>query len=98
MTTNHQVVEASGQYLAEAAGQAVPAGYKQTEVGVIPDDWEVLTIGDIADVKTGPFGSALHEKDYVQDGTPIITVEHLGELGITYQNIPMVSVSDRASV
>lgn len=75
--------------------QAVPQGYKQTEVGVIPEDWEVLTIGDIAEVKTGPFGSVLHEKDYVQDGTPIITVEHLGELGLTYQNLPMVSDFDQ---
>jgi type I restriction enzyme S subunit len=54
-----------------------------------------MFIGDIAEVKTGPFGSALHEKDYVSDGTPIITVEHLGDLGITYQNLPMVSDFDK---
>ncbi len=24
----------------------VPPGYKQTEVGVIPEDWEVSTVGD----------------------------------------------------
>jgi type I restriction enzyme S subunit len=46
-------------------------GYKLTEVGVIPEDWEVKAIGEIADVKTGPFGSTLHERDYVADGTPI---------------------------
>lgn len=40
-------------------------------------EWNVLKIQDCADVKTGPFGSALHERDYVEDGTPIITVEHL---------------------
>ncbi|WP_234422305.1 restriction endonuclease subunit S [Sedimenticola thiotaurini] len=96
------VAEASAQYLAQAASNATPAshdcppGYKRTEVGVIPEDWEVVTIGEIADVKTGPFGSALHEKDYVLNGTPIITVEHLGELGITTQNLPMVSDSDRS--
>ncbi|WP_158601564.1 restriction endonuclease subunit S [Zhongshania marina] len=71
-------------------------GYKQTELGEIPEDWEVIRIGDIADVKTGPFGSSLHERDYVQDGTPIITVEHLGEIGISSQNLPMVSDLDRA--
>lgn len=70
-------------------------GYKQTEVGVIPEDWCVINIGNLADVKTGPFGSALHEKDYVVDGTPIITVEHLGERGVTYRNLPMVSDSDK---
>ncbi|MFM5465941.1 restriction endonuclease subunit S [Aeromonas simiae] len=71
-------------------------GYKPSELGEIPEDWVISTIGDIADVKTGPFGSALHEKDYIQDGTPIITVEHLGERGITYQNLPTVSDFDRA--
>ena len=73
----------------------VRPGYKQTEVGVIPEDWEVARIADIAEVKTGPFGSALHERDYVHDGTPIITVEHLGELGVTTNNLPLVSATDR---
>jgi type I restriction enzyme S subunit len=75
--------------------QQIPEGYKQTEIGVIPEDWQIAFIGDISDVKTGPFGSALHEKDYVIDGTPIITVEHLGERGVTYDNLPMVSEVDR---
>ena len=73
----------------------VKPGYKQTEIGVIPEDWSVTTIGLIADVKTGPFGSALHADDYVEDGTPIITVEHLGETGLTRQNLPMVSDQDK---
>lgn len=29
----------------------IPKGYKQTEVGVIPEDWECRKIGDIAQVK-----------------------------------------------
>jgi type I restriction enzyme S subunit len=58
-------------------------------------NWKSELIGSIADVKTGPFGSSLHESDYVDDGTPIVTVEHLGEFGLTRQNLPMVSVSDR---
>ena len=70
-------------------------GYKQTEVGVIPEDWKVTTVGQIAEVKTGPFGSALHEKDYVDVGTPIITVEHLGECGVHHTNLPMVSDADK---
>lgn len=68
---------------------------KTTEIGFLPDEWSVLEIGQLADVKTGPFGSSLHERDYVDDGTPIITVEHLGDNGITHSNLPMVSESDR---
>jgi type I restriction enzyme S subunit len=58
-------------------------------------EWEKKSVGDVADVKTGPFGSSLHESDYVQSGTPIITVEHLGEFGVTHQNLPLVSDEDR---
>jgi type I restriction enzyme, S subunit len=70
-------------------------GYKLTEIGIIPEGWSVKIIGEIADVRTGPFGSALHEKDYVIDGTPIITVEHLGEMGVKHTNLPMVSDEDK---
>jgi type I restriction enzyme S subunit len=70
-------------------------GYKQTEVGVIPEDWDVKPLSAFADVKTGPFGSSLHERDYVSDGTPIITVEHLSEQCVVHENIPLVSDIDR---
>ena len=31
----------------------IPSGYKQTEVGVIPDDWEITTVGDEFSVQLG---------------------------------------------
>ena len=31
----------------------IPQGYKQTELGIIPEDWEVTTIKQIADITTG---------------------------------------------
>lgn len=52
-------------------------------------------LGEIADIQTGPFGSQLHNEDYVQDGTPIVTVEHLGARRFTTQNLPMVSDEDK---
>ncbi len=33
--------------------QLAPAGYKRTEVGVIPEDWEVKTIGEILTLRYG---------------------------------------------
>ena len=66
-----------------------------TDAATIPTTWDVQTIAAIAKVKTGPFGSALHERDYVKSGTPIVTVEHLGERGILQRNLPLVSDSDR---
>jgi type I restriction enzyme, S subunit len=46
-------------------------------------------------VQTGPFGSQLHQEDYVPVGTPIITVEHLGENRILHDDLPCVSDKDR---
>ena len=52
--------------------EQVNPGYKQTEVGVIPEDWEAATLGKYATFKTGPFGSLLHKSDYVHGGIPVV--------------------------
>lgn len=46
-------------------------------------------------VQTGPFGSLLHKKDYVDSGTPIITVEHLDDNRISHIETPFVSDEDK---
>ncbi|MCQ8105299.1 restriction endonuclease subunit S [Methylomonas sp. SURF-2] len=51
MTTSNQIAEASVKYLEEGAGQVVPAGYKKTEVGVIPLDWQATSLGEISEVR-----------------------------------------------
>jgi len=38
------VAEVNQAYLIEAGERTVPVGYKQTEVGVIPEDWEVKNL------------------------------------------------------
>lgn len=56
---------------------------------------KTFKLGDIAEVQTGPFGSQLHKEDYTVNGTPIITVEHLGDNRILHENTPFVSDEDR---
>lgn len=51
-------------------------------------------LANIADIQTGPFGSQLHKEDYVDAGTPIVTVEHLGRRKLSNKNVPFVSESD----
>ena len=58
-------------------------------------EWKEVRLGDVADVQTGPFGSQLHKDNYVNKGTPIVTVEHLGNKWFTSQNLPMVSDEDK---
>lgn len=37
----------------------IPQGYKQTELGIIPDDWEVKRISDFTSIITGGTPSTL---------------------------------------
>jgi type I restriction enzyme S subunit len=59
------------------------AGYKQTEVGVIPEEWESTSVLGIASssrnaIVGGPFGSDLVSNDYVDDGVPVIRGQNMG--------------------
>lgn len=70
--------------------------FKNTEIGRIPEDWEIRTINSFCSVKTGPFGSMLHAEDYVAKGTPIVTTEHFknGILPLVGKDIPQVGIDD----
>lgn len=58
-------------------------------------EWKEYKLGNVADVQTGPFGSQLHMSDYQSEGTPIITVEHLGDNRIIHNNLPLVGDEDK---
>jgi len=66
------------------------------DVRRVPTGWDIKQLGDVCTVKTGPFGAQLHMSDYVEKGTPIITVEHLGDLGVIHENLPLVSDADKS--
>jgi len=58
-------------------------GYKQTEVGVIPEEWESTCVTAVASssrnaIVGGPFGSDLVSSDYVDDGVPVIRGQNMG--------------------
>ena len=62
---------------------SVPEGYKLTEVGVIPGDWECTTVNSLASIVRnaivgGPFGSDLVSRDYVDEGVPVIRGQNMG--------------------
>ena len=55
----------------------VRQGYKQTELGAVPEDWECERISDAAAnsanaIVGGPFGSDLVSADYAAMGVPVI--------------------------
>ena len=62
---------------------AIPVGYKQTEVGVIPEDWNCSSVAQIASstsnsIVGGPFGSDLVSNDYVPTGVPVVRGQNMG--------------------
>ncbi len=72
---------------------------KQTEIGEIPESWEVvdlreLCVGADGFIQTGPFGSQLHASDYIADGIPIVNPTHIGEGRIRHEGIPKISKAD----
>jgi type I restriction enzyme S subunit len=57
-------------------------GYKQTEVGLIPEDWDALELNELGAtgrpvIKAGPFGSSLKKEFYVSDGYKIYGQEQV---------------------
>ena len=55
-----------------------------------------LTIGELCDageamIQTGPFGSQLHQSDYVTDGVRVVATECIGHRRLQLENAPRVS-------
>ncbi|ENM3821639.1 restriction endonuclease subunit S [Vibrio cholerae] len=73
------VAEVNPQYLAEMDSSAIPVGYKQTEVGVIPEDWGVVPIGSLCTI-FGRIGFRGYTKADIVD-------EDQGVLSISPSNI-----------
>ena len=46
---------------------------KNTEIGVIPEDWEVVKLGDIAKIQDGTHQTP----NYVKEGVPFYSVENI---------------------
>ena len=52
-----------------------PEGFKQAEIGLIPEVWEVVRLGDVVEVKSG--GNAPQGDHYFKNGKyPFVRVQH----------------------
>lgn len=61
----------------------IKQGYKQTDIGVIPKDWEVTEIEDICkSIVRGPFGGALKKEYFVDSGFKVYE-----QRNAIYQNV-----------
>ena len=44
------------------------------------EEWKSYKLGDISTIQTGPFGSQLHQSDYVESGVPCIMPTNIGRM------------------
>ena len=52
----------------------VKPGYKQTEIGVIPEDWDCREINsEIKEISMGPFGSDIPVSCFTSEGVPVLS-------------------------
>lgn len=70
---------------------AVKPGYKQTEVGVIPVEWGVRSIGQMFRLVNG---FAFKPEDWKQSGTPIIRIQNLNDPSASF-NYSLAPVAER---
>jgi type I restriction enzyme S subunit len=69
-------------------------GYKQTEVGVIPEDWEVKKLNTICDVRDGT-----HESPkYLDDGVTFITSKNIINGKIDFSDVTLISKNDAINI
>ena len=76
----------------------VPEGYKQTEVGVIPEDWGIVPMGNIA---TFQGGYAFSSKNFREDGRyQVVKMSNLyaGELNLKRSNSFLDEISENEKV
>jgi type I restriction enzyme S subunit len=61
--------------------------------------WTTRTLGDVCDevdgvIQTGPFGSQLHESDYVNDGIPVVMPKNIVDGKVDISDIAFINQED----
>lgn len=58
-------------------------------------EWKEYKLGEIANIQTGPFGSQLHQSDYVDVGIPSIMPVNIGDrMNISIEKIVYITEED----
>lgn len=75
-------------------------GYKQTEVGIIPEDWNFIPIGDICTkIQDGNYGGSYPKsKEFVSFGIPFLTSKVLGKEGNLKERLIDFITEDKHSI
>lgn len=69
----------------------IPEGYKQTEVGVIPEDWGVSLLMDITIDMLQGINTAIDKPEYVYAGVPILKANNVIDQVISLNDADQIS-------
>lgn len=67
----------------------VKPGFKQTEIGVIPEDWDCREINsEIKEISMGPFGSDIPVSSFTSEGVPVLNGHSVSKVKLidTFKN------------
>ena len=88
------VVEIEGYQKVINGARAVLDHYRP-HIPIHPN-WPMVELGEVCEaIVTGPFGSALHQTDYVDDGVPVINPANIVDGAISTDGVKMVSPATR---
>ena len=70
----------------------VRPGYKQTEVGIIPEEWKVTALGDICEFENGDRSSNYPSgNDFTTSGIPFVNAGHVADGKISFSAMDYIT-------
>ena len=71
MISKKQEIMSNALEVRHTLSKELPMGYKRTEVGVIPEDWNIMQLADVCirqGIVRGPFGGSLKKETFATSG------------------------------
>lgn len=86
------------QIMQDAVGKAIPAGYQQTEVGVIPHEWNVRKLKEISPSQS--VGLVINPSSYYSSNgsIPMLVGSHVSENKIFWSNANKITEESNAKL
>lgn len=68
--------------------------FKETEIGEIPEEWELVSLNEVTDVRDGTHDSP----KYVSEGIPLLTSKNIKQDGLDFTNLNYISNEDHFEI
>jgi type I restriction enzyme S subunit len=83
----------------EATAALFPDGFEDSALGPVPAGWPCIDLGELTRrfggaIQTGPFGSQLHAKDYVDIGIPVVMPKDILGRRVSTESVARVGATD----